>query len=114
MDATWVVIATSAVSGLLAGAVGSLGAPWANWGVEKHRLKLQARARMTHEARMSLKHPSLSASDLRGTELFSRLKAYLRPELVATVEQGNRSADPALNFALLEDLTRLEQEWGLL
>ncbi len=44
----------AAVVGLLSGAVGSLLAPWANWGVEKRRKRFDARHEIISRGRQAV------------------------------------------------------------
>lgn len=46
----WETVLTAAVTGAAAGVLSSLVAPWAQWGVEKRRERLQSRRKLIKDA----------------------------------------------------------------
>ena len=114
-------IAVPALIGLVSGAIGSLIAPWINWGVEKRRTKLEARRRFIADARAELQH-NTDKEKFRDSVLYSRLRPHLSERNskeiesdTITLQKGGRGAD-ANNYIprVLDDIRALEAEWDLL
>ena len=85
-----VVAAISGGTGLAAGVVGSLFAPWANWGVEKRRLRRASRVERVQEWRAGV--ASLRTAERRDGQKQRVLKSpvyeqslNVRPEYVTVV-----------------------------
>jgi len=105
----------------VAGAIGSLIAPWVNWGIEKRKLRLAARRDFIASARLEL-DADLDKHKFREGVLYSRLSPFLsentRREIesdATTVQTGGRCAGVNNYFPLtLDDLHVLEQTWKLL
>lgn len=75
----------AAIAGIVTGAIGSLAAPWANWGVEKVRLRQSRRAALIEEARRALDSPP-SNKEFRHSELYSRLRPHLSAKAIEAIE----------------------------
>src|SRR5213080_1807801 len=84
-----VVAAISSVVGLISGAVGSFLAPWANWGVEKRRLRLTQRKTIIDDARRMFSGTPLSREQIRGTIEYAAIRSHLPQELINRIEQIN-------------------------
>lgn len=114
-------IAVPAFVGLVSGAVGSLIAPWVNWGIEKRRAKLEARRRFIADARAELQH-NPDKKKFRESVLYSRLRPHLSERTskeiesdTVTVQMGGRGGGTN-NFIprVLDDIRELETKWKLL
>ena len=110
-----------ALIGLLGGVVGSLIAPWVNWGIEKRRLRHQARLDFVRAAHELLAQPP-DRGELRNTSVYSRLRPYLSDRTKEIVESetihvqlGGRGGG-ANNYVphMLDDLRKLEERWDLI
>ncbi|WP_131831790.1 hypothetical protein [Mycobacteroides abscessus] len=114
------VAAISGGTGLAAGIVGSLFAPWANWGIEKRRLRRASRVERIEEWRAG-------AYQLDGDVYFMELEwspwyATLRPEMSAATKKNidAESQDvPNPNYnevrmLIINEIARIEREkWKL-
>lgn len=112
-----------AVTGVVAGAIGSLFAPWANWGVEKKRLRLQARRSMVDGWRRLLSDRELDQGKFAGSVEYSSLRPHLSPKLVQDIENGRwvivnnptrESGENPFVPRLLDEIARIEKDWKLL
>jgi hypothetical protein len=124
MAETITSIIVPAVSALVGGAIGSLGAPWIHWNIEKRKLRLAARRELIASWRTAVGWQSWEAGSkaFRETEAYASLRLHLSPEMKKKIEDdtvhvvlGGRNAG-ANNFApvLLDEIARIEREWGLL
>lgn len=122
-----------AIAGLIAGAVGSLIAPWVNWGIEKKRLTRKNREELIRSVRVALLNEGLSNSEFRHLQVYSRIKPYLSEDVVKAVEgkfakdkpfvtevvqvvlgNGRNSGINPFRNRLLDELTLLEKKWDLI
>jgi hypothetical protein len=104
----------------IVGFFGGLAAPWIKWKVEKQRLIRSDRAALISEARDTIKHFDFDEDNFGDTEIYSRLKPYLKQETISKVESFNYGVtvsargDQVVKHRLLDDLARLEKElWNL-
>ena len=114
-------IAVSSGFGLVSGGIGSLIAPWVDWGVEKKRILLTARRDFLKECREQV-HKALSREAFRDSHIYARLRPLLSPKTLKmietetiTIQTGGRGGG-VNNYApaILDDIARIEREWGLL
>lgn len=108
-----------ALIGLFAGAIGSLIAPWVNWGIKKRELKLHARREFILFARNAVREIDDRAL-YRQHVTYSQLRPFLSPrsiELVesdeATPQSGGRGG-VSYKPLVYDDIHALEKKWGLL
>ena len=119
---------TPAIAGLLSGAIGSLVAPWVNWGIESKRERMKARRALVEEAR-SLLHDPPPLADFRKLPLYFKLKPLLSAktnkilagaftengsETTILVAGGPHGGINPYAHEVLADVTHLERKWGLL
>jgi hypothetical protein len=114
-----------ALIGFIAGALGSIVAPWVNWGIEKKREKLKYKREMIKSWREFINLNS-DWDNFRDTAVFSEMKPFLSQYLISEIdppdfEDGKvvinlRSpiGRDSLKARLLEEITRLELKWKLL
>jgi hypothetical protein len=122
-----------AVAGLIAGSIGSLIAPWVNWGIEKKKLIRKSREELIQHARDALIKEDLSNKEFSHLTIYSRIKPYLSEQAVKAVEgeysrngqnptevirvvMGN-SRDSGVNpfkNRVLDELAMLEKKWDLI
>jgi hypothetical protein len=58
MDPSIISAIIGGVTGLIAGTIASLFAPWINWGIEKRKLRLTAQRELIKAARLGLESTS--------------------------------------------------------
>jgi len=121
MGIEWTPIIVAAVSGLGAGVVGSLVAPWAQWKIEERRDIASARRQFIESCR-SLIVSDISSQQLRETSEYARLRPHLSETVRKQIEsdtthiqKGGRGGG-ANNFSpkLLDEITALEKKWKLI
>jgi hypothetical protein len=139
MTESTINVIISGVVGLFTGAIASLSAPWAQWGVEKRKLRLQARAKLLQEAREFISSNSYSSPDfIKYEPLYSQLLPYLSNNCKEKMKMMEVQAmtsgslfgshtikiglgdgrDSGLNKEhrglLLDEIARLEKKWRLI
>jgi hypothetical protein len=107
---------------LIAGAIGSLIAPWVVWGIEKKRGRLQYRREQIASWRKAISG-DFDQKGFSESEIYPMLKRYLSKQLVKYIEsikdhQSMRvvsltTSDP-IRLLLLEDIAKLERKWRLI
>ena len=121
----WLEIGKLAVSAIGGGAVGSLLTQWSGWGVEKQKLKRQARAQMIENSRQlitslprdtawSIEDPACGA--IFSSAHFISLEHHLPPDLLRKL-RDSRTIIVGGDFPrrqLSEHVSKLEKEWGLI
>jgi hypothetical protein len=110
-----------ALAGLIAGAIGSLIAPWIHWGIDKKKTQHLARREFIAAARRALEADS-GKHEFRESAIYSQLRPFLsektRKEIesdTVTLQIGGRGSG-ANNFKprVLDELHVLEKKWKLL
>lgn len=113
--------ALTAFVGLVSGAIGSLIAPWINWGIEKKRLTRQARKELLELAYKQITD-EVPRKEFSHGALFARLRPHLSEDVRRAIEDsrttivtssGKSKVDPYVE-KLHADLHRLEVEWGMI
>lgn len=119
----------SAIAGVVTGAIGSLLAPWATWGVEKKRTRQERRSELIQQARKMLNAPP-SNIEFRRSELYSRLRPHLSQQAIDAVEgelddEGNETIVIVIGegrggcinpyaHLVLDEISSLEAKWDLI
>jgi hypothetical protein len=127
MDASVTTALIGAASGLIAGIIGSLIAPWVSWGIEKRKLIRGSREKIIRDTRSLLSDRKLSRQDFRQTATYSHIKPHLSCHVVSCIESDEvigvdnialvvRTGPTRLSFRnlTLDDLARLEEKWKLI
>jgi hypothetical protein len=123
VDQAIVTTIIGAVAGLISGTLGSLIAPWANWGIEKRRNLRESRRTLLNETRELVAASGFGGFTFSQKPIYRRLKPYLRAAIVESVENfeefDENADDPAehrryFRQELLDEIARLERDWGLL
>jgi len=125
---------SGAIAGLIAGVIGSLVAPWVQWTIEKRRNRQSYRRELIQRWRKIIAAQIGEETDIWDVEGFSHTAEYstMKPHLssasrewieVSVAERralvkeagigpwGNQVME--YRRRLLDELARLEQEWGL-
>jgi hypothetical protein len=118
----WATIIPVALTGFASGTVASLTAPWAQWGIKKRELRMEARRKLVSDIRFL-------ASEATDRNAFKRTPAYfqIRPYLtIKMIEQTEKpSNEVAVTFGdpsptnhfwknFLKELSCLETDWKLI
>ena len=114
-----------ALIALAAGAIGSLAAPWANWGVERARHLRQRRAGLIDEARIYVNSNKFGVSQFARQSVFSQLREHLNSKLLGNIESYDQQcasfdndeiqeARESIRQEILSDIKSLEKTWKLI
>jgi hypothetical protein len=114
-------IIISAVSGLAAGIVGSLIAPWVKWAVDRRREKLSYRRSIVESARNKIdasifnKHQITSSLEWRYLEKYMPINVIdsFKMENHFLCGEPNEDASNPYRRELAKALEKLEHDWGL-
>ncbi len=112
------------VTGLL-GFIAGLFTPWVKWGIEKRRLKLRYRQELIARWRRMVQRIAQSPVDsqdgvtrlLEAHEDFYSLQPHLSSKAPGQIRRGSAflagsTIGAALQF-IVDDIARIEKEWGL-
>lgn len=126
-----------AISGLIAGALGSLIAPWIHWGIKKREIKHQRRIELLNSVRSQIESDDLSFVAFTESMAYLQIRPFLSQELIKKLEGGNFAVFEMLNPLnsqvsssvnlrnepvnrqeckndILKQLVKLEEKWHLL
>ncbi|MBE5451768.1 hypothetical protein [Mycobacteroides abscessus] len=120
------------VAGLATGALSSLIAPWANWGVERRREQLKHKRDLISSWRTGISTIDATGTDSGGfpkgyqvhftsryfhTSWYETLRPHLPEALRANTEKSNQTlgfgTPRALKNTLAAEVDRIEAEWDL-
>lgn len=124
----WIKILIPTIVAFIAGAFGSLIAPWANWGIKKKEILLNNRKHLIEEVRNKLSEENLSSEDFINSQLYSKIRPFLSKKTIDTLEitgdfgtkviqiqMGGRGNGTSHYFNnVLDDIRVKEKEWGLI
>lgn len=107
-----------AITGLFAGLVASLIAPWVHWGIEKRRDLNIERKMLMKLARRSLSF-RFQKSKFREDDIYFRLKPLLSKELTDSIESDTIASDKgADDYEYIKsvhvELIKIEKKWKLI
>lgn len=86
MNSVWSIL-IPALIGLLAGILGSLVAPWVNWGIEKKREKLKYRREIIQRCRAKIDDANFTKQSFRNTLEYKYIRPYLSPSEIEGMER---------------------------
>jgi len=120
MAIEWTPIIVAAMSGLGAGIVGSLVAPWAQWKIEEKRERANARRAFIESCRRIAS--DISSQQFRETPEYARLRPHLSETVRKQIEndtihiqlQGRGSGTNNFTPKLFDEVTELEKKWKLI
>jgi hypothetical protein len=108
-----VVAAISSIFGLISGGLGSLIAPWANWGVEKRRLRVDRQRNIIDNARRNL--TNYSREQIRNSAEYAAIRSHLSADVVNKIEARNTiGGEQSIHANIMQELSELERKWKLL
>jgi len=119
MAIEWTPIIVATISGLGAGVVGSLIAPWAQWKIEEVRERVKSRRDFIESCRKLIS--CIPSDQFRETTEYARLRPYLSNDIIERIEndtlyvqKGGRGKG-VNNFVpkLHDEVTALEKKWKL-
>lgn len=115
----------SAAAGLIAGVIGSLIAPWVNWGIEKRRARMNGRRDLVRSAREMIADEDDMLRFIR-SDIYHQLKPYLSIETNRFLSDGPNHINLVIHGGeygpirimsykekVREDLSELERKWGI-
>ena len=112
MSDTIFVAIIGGIAGLIAGAISSLLAPWANWGVEKRRLRLDRQRNIIDNARRNL--TDYSREQIRNSTEYAAIRSHLSADLVSKIEARNTSGgEQSIYASIMRELSEWERKWKL-
>ena len=121
------------IFGFIAGAAGSIFAPWVNWGIEKRRARLAAQREVIVKWRQMIQSIAVTRNEavargedsenrsvatlLESREDFYSLKPHLSQNTISniyrpTIFLAGTTIDSSLSY-ILDDIARLEKKWRL-
>lgn len=86
-----------AILGFVAGAIGSLVAPWVNWGIEKRREKRKRRQELVDSWCQYIEN-EFEWSSFRNTAMFSQMKPYLSEKMVKELDPVEAGEKPTIHL----------------
>lgn len=113
-----------ALLGLVAGVIGSLVAPWVNWGIEKRREKRKRRQNSVDSWRKYVE-TNFDWNTFRNTAVFSQMKPYLSEKIVNELDPVREGEGPTIHLRsaigedtltkrLLDEIAAIEKKWKLI
>src|SRR5581483_9896050 len=109
-----------AILGLVSGAIGSLVAPWVQWRIERKREKLAYKKEMIRRWRQFLDQKrDFDESELLDSAVYSEMRPHLSSRTVQSIECDKIDVrigrgGYVIRSLILDDLSRLEEEWDLI
>ena len=104
----------SAIIGLICGAIGSLIAPWVNWGIEKKKIRLEQRKIMLQHVRGELNKYNWNIVNFKYSVEYSMVKEYLDIDIAKLIDDCKSGIDSELKNEILNNITRIQHKWGLI
>lgn len=109
----------AAVTGLVAGAIGSLVAPWVQWAIETRRSKLSYRRELIARWREAIERHNHEESDFTDTAAYSAIRSHMDQELARSLERGTVCSTRrgghgnGRKYVLMDEIARIERDWDL-
>ena len=102
-------IIISAVIGLIAGAIGSLIAPWVNWGIEKKKIRLEERKKILYYVEVELNRYDFSIARFKDSLAYSQIKPYLDTDVDKLI-----GSERELKNKIFDNITIIRGKWELI
>lgn len=113
----------AAVLGLISGVVGSLIAPWVQWGIEKRQTRRAARYQLIHEARTYVMSKQFGIVQYTKKDHYYTLQQEFSKKAVVQFDKLLEQTTKGQNVALsresarelvLKEICRTEKKWFLI
>ncbi len=107
---------------IISGAISSLVAPWAKWGIEKRKLQYEYRKQILIKLKSMLLVEKFDRVRLINTSEYMQVRNYFSKETVERLERPLNHllasiGSPAFDLEkknILEEISRLERKWKLI
>lgn len=114
--------AVAGVVGLIAGAIGSLVAPWVQWGIEQKRLRNSRRIELISQWREIISNRAFNRGNLLNNPLYGPLRELLEEKVRQEIERPSNQITIVLDSPtnshdrdlLLREIARIEKAWKLI
>jgi hypothetical protein len=122
MEVSTINAIIAGIIGLIAGAIGSLIAPWINWGVEKRRKRNERRIELIETWRKIISIDNFDRVYLLNNPAYGPLRDLLKDEVRKEIERPNTHITIILDSPteshdrdlLLREIARIEKLWKLI
>jgi hypothetical protein len=115
-----VAASSGAIAGLITGVIGSLIAPWVQWAIEKRRSRLGYRQERIRIWRENINSYRGNFTQFTTTATHSEIRPHLTEDVRKRLEKPRTAIVPnekrgkaAQRYILLDEVARIEKEWGL-
>lgn len=111
-----------ALIGLVGGIIGSVVAPWVNWGIEKRRLKHARKVELIKEWRLFIEHFSFNSQNFGNTTVYAAMRPFMDEDIIKKFEaqrtihippDGGRGKELSKQWAS-DQVAMIENKWNLL
>lgn len=113
------VIVSGAI-GLFSGVAGSLFTPWAQWGIEKRKIKYKKRGELIADVKNYINNHCFNYCAFKYTEIYPQIKPFLDKNINDQIEayllDGNigNISNNSQRLTIMDNLYRLEKKWNLI
>jgi len=122
MESSTINAITAGLVGLVTGAIGSLIAPWVQWGVEKRRKKLERRVVLIQRWREIISNDTFERRNLLNDPAYGPLRDLLIEDVRKEIERPSNHITVVLDSPtnshdrdiVLREIARIERSWGLI
>lgn len=122
MESTTMNTIIAGLVGLISGAIGSLIAPWVQWGVEKRRMRFERRTALIQSWREILSNDEFERGMLLNNPTYGSLRDLLTEKVREQIERPSNHViinmgSPTNNSdrdLLLREIARIEKSWDLI
>ena len=118
----WMKILIPTIVAFIAGAFGSVIAPWANWGIKKKEILLNDRKDLIKRARNELSQKKFEENKFVNSQIYSEIRPFLNTKTIDELESdvmicnlATRGGGAAYHLTkILDDISIIEKEWELI
>ena len=113
---------TVALIGLISGVIGTIFAPWVNWGIEKRRLKHTRKVELTKEWRIFIENFDFETQNFGNSTVYGAMRPFMDENIVKNFEaqrtvfvppDGGRG-DQLFKQWASDQVAMIEKKWKLL
>lgn len=111
-----------AVIGLIGGVIGSIIAPWINWGIEQRKMQAQRRTDLIREWRSFIENFDFDQKNFGDTTVYAAMRPYMNKEVIDDFEaqrtffvppDGGRGDNLFKQWAS-DEVSAIERRWKLI